>query len=165
MENHVYTHCQSTLLVAPSAAWYFTSADRILGKRDRFWPCEIMNYEVMVLWNIFFHLSLIGNRIVEIRRAQDRLISTMGFPILVRRYLYIETGPVRKSPLVYILKFEKPNKFNPASLLWIMPGEISQYHGCWCFCPLRHQAMSCHSIDELNCACAVSVVRNNRKRK
>ena len=34
-----------------------------------------------------------GNPIVEIRQSNDRLISTMGFPILVRRYLYIESGP------------------------------------------------------------------------
>ena len=30
---------------------------------------------------------------MEIRRSYDRLISTMGFPILVRRHLYIELGP------------------------------------------------------------------------
>ena len=30
---------------------------------------------------------------MEIRRSQDRLISTMGFPTLVRRQLYIESGP------------------------------------------------------------------------
>ena len=29
---------------------------------------------------------------MEIRRSYDRLISTMGFPILVRRHLYIESG-------------------------------------------------------------------------
>ena len=39
------------------------------------------------------HLTSIGNPIVEIRRSYDRLISTMGFPILVRRYLYIQSGP------------------------------------------------------------------------
>ena len=39
------------------------------------------------------HLTSIGNPIVEIRRSHDRLISTMGFPILVRRHLYIESGP------------------------------------------------------------------------
>ena len=38
------------------------------------------------------HLTSIGNPIVEIRRSYDRLISTMGFPILVRRHLYIESG-------------------------------------------------------------------------
>ena len=30
---------------------------------------------------------------MEIRRSYDRLISTMGFPILVRWRLYIESGP------------------------------------------------------------------------
>ena len=39
------------------------------------------------------HLTSIGNPIVEIRRSYDRLLSTMGFPILVRRHLYIESGP------------------------------------------------------------------------
>ena len=45
-------------------------------------------------------LTSIGNSIVEIRRSYDRLISTMGFPILVRKHLYIESGP-RSCP-VYI---------------------------------------------------------------
>ena len=40
-----------------------------------------------------WHLTGIGNPIVEIRRSYDRLISTMGFPIPVRRHLYIESGP------------------------------------------------------------------------
>ena len=38
-------------------------------------------------------LTSIGNPIVEIRRFYDRLISTMGFPILVRLHLYIDSGP------------------------------------------------------------------------
>ena len=38
-----------------------------------------------------YHLTSIGNPIVEIRRSYDRLISTMGFPILVRWHLYIES--------------------------------------------------------------------------
>ena len=40
-----------------------------------------------------WHLTSIRNPIVEIRRSYDRLISTMGFPILVRWHLYIESGP------------------------------------------------------------------------
>ena len=32
---------------------------------------------------------------MEIRRSYDRLISTMGFPILVRWHLYIESAPRR----------------------------------------------------------------------
>ena len=35
----------------------------------------------------------IGNPIVEIRRSYDRLISTKGFPILIRQHLHIELGP------------------------------------------------------------------------
>ena len=42
------------------------------------------------------HLTSIGNPIVEIRRSYDRLISTMEFPIPVRRHLYIESGPWTK---------------------------------------------------------------------
>ena len=38
-----------------------------------------------------WHLISIGNPIVEIRWSDDRLISTMGFPILVRWHL--ESGP------------------------------------------------------------------------
>ena len=34
---------------------------------------------------------------MEIRRSYDRLISTMGFPISVRRLLYIESGPRSRS--------------------------------------------------------------------
>ena len=39
------------------------------------------------------HLTSIGNPIVEIRRSYDRLITTMGFPILIRCNLYIESVP------------------------------------------------------------------------
>ena len=38
-------------------------------------------------------LISIGNPTVEIRRSSDRLISTVGFPILVRWHLYIESPP------------------------------------------------------------------------
>ena len=34
---------------------------------------------------------------MEIRRSYDRLISTMGLPILVRCHLYIESGPRTRS--------------------------------------------------------------------
>ena len=34
------------------------------------------------------HLTCIGNHIVEIRRSYDRLISTIGFPILVRWHIF-----------------------------------------------------------------------------
>ena len=38
------------------------------------------------------HLTSIGNPIVEIKRSQDRLISAMGFAILVRWHIFIESG-------------------------------------------------------------------------
>ena len=41
----------------------------------------------------FDDIISIGNPIVEIRWSYDRLISTMGFHILVRWDLYIESGP------------------------------------------------------------------------
>ena len=40
-----------------------------------------------------WHLTNIRNPIVKIRWSYDRLISTMGFPILIRWHLYIELGP------------------------------------------------------------------------
>ena len=43
------------------------------------------------------HLTSIGNPIVEIGRSYDRLISPMGFPILVRWHLYIESRPSKHS--------------------------------------------------------------------
>ena len=39
-----------------------------------------------------WHLTSIGNPIVEIRRSYDRLISTMRFPILVRVFI-LNQGP------------------------------------------------------------------------
>ena len=38
------------------------------------------------------HLTSFVNTIVEVRGSYDRLISAMGFPILVRWYLYTESG-------------------------------------------------------------------------
>ena len=43
------------------------------------------------------HLTSIGNPIVVIRWSYHRLISTTGFPILVRWHLYIESGPSLQS--------------------------------------------------------------------
>ena len=50
-----------------------------------------------------WHPTSIGNPIVEIRRSYDRLISTMGFPILIRRHLYIESGPCNQSSSLMLL--------------------------------------------------------------
>ena len=49
-------------------------------------------------FSIRWHLTSIGNPIVEIRGSYDRHISTMEFPILVRWHLYIESRP-RTGPL------------------------------------------------------------------
>ena len=43
------------------------------------------------LHNGISYTTSIGNPIVVIRRSKDRLISTMGFPILVRWHLYTES--------------------------------------------------------------------------
>ena len=62
-----------------------------------------------------WHLANIGNPIVEIRRSCDRLISTMGFPILVRRHLYIGSGPrLHHDAVVTICDF-------PNALSWSKP--------------------------------------------
>ena len=39
------------------------------------------------------HLTSTGNPVVEIRWSSDGLMSTMGFPIMVRRHLYTESWP------------------------------------------------------------------------
>ena len=44
-------------------------------------------------FNTKCHLTNIGNAIVEIWRSYDPLISTMGFPELVRRHIHTELGP------------------------------------------------------------------------
>ena len=43
------------------------------------------------------HLTTIRNPIVDIRWSYHHLISTMGFPILARWHLYIESGPKSSS--------------------------------------------------------------------
>ena len=55
---------------------------------------------------------------VEIRRSYDRLISTMGFPILVRRHLYIESGPGENIntfsllPFIHFISFVNTRRCN-----------------------------------------------------
>ena len=60
-----------------------------------------------------YRLTKIGNPIVEIRRSYDRLISTMGFPILIRRLVYIESGPRfwPVSPVSYSLTSLTPGQW------------------------------------------------------
>ena len=61
-----------------------------------------------------YRLTSIGNPIVEIRRSYDHLISTMGFPILVRWYLYIESGPwpVQMGPVKWQPYLELPSWYH-----------------------------------------------------
>ena len=67
------------------------------------------------------HLTSIGNPIVEIRRSYDRLISTMGFPILVRRHLYIESGPrARNSPGIHMQDRVSMESDNNLGLPWVI---------------------------------------------
>ena len=47
------------------------------------------------------YLTSIGNPIVEIRQSYDRLISTMGFPTLIRWHIYIEPGPMLSGSGIY----------------------------------------------------------------
>ena len=57
------------------------------------------------------HLTSIGNPIVEMRRSYDRLISTIGFPILVRWHLYIESGPWATYVVINHIKFHSSADF------------------------------------------------------
>ena len=58
---------------------------------------------------------------MEIRRSYDRLISTMGFPILVRQHLYIESGP--RDPGQY-----QPDATGIGQIHW--PGSGTSWHVC-----------------------------------
>ena len=50
-----------------------------------------------------WRLAGVGGPIVELRRSYHRLISTMGFPTLVRLRLYIESGP-----WLYVQLYDSP---------------------------------------------------------
>ena len=69
-------------------------------------------YRTVFIIDYFYQMKAIpiGNPIVEIRRFYDRLISTMGFPILVRWHLYIESGP--RALLSLNIKVKKKSKSN-----------------------------------------------------
>ena len=59
---------------------------------------------------------------LKIRQLWDRLIFTMGIPILVKRHLYIETAP------------------------WYLFILQSQYYGCWCPGSLHHQGINSQGV-------------------
>ena len=82
------------------------------------------------------HLTSIGNPIVEISRSYDCLISTMGFPILIKWHLYIESGPRRSwertLPLVGTLHWRDFSWFSLLSLvcaveIWELISNFSPY--------------------------------------
>ena len=84
----VYLSCLPNAFMMPgefpcSASIFFTK----YPKNSIFaYLCILINYCPV-------YYEYIGNPIVEIRRSSDRLISIMGFPILVRCHLYIESWP------------------------------------------------------------------------
>ena len=59
-------------------------------------------------------ISRKGSTIVEIRRSSDCLISTVGFPVLVGRHLYIESGLRTQQP--FTLKSRGPCVWTPLYL-------------------------------------------------
>ena len=62
---------------------------------------------------------------MEIRRSYDPLVSTMGFPILVTRYLYIESGPRILRPrndLFIVFFFQESLGLEIIFLLCFFPG-------------------------------------------
>ena len=83
-----------------------------IGHLQKCWPfcSDFILCDVIMVWTEHHHLYLLRRHstwaliqykhvvlpikeIVEIRRSWDHLISTMGFPILVRWHLYIEWAP------------------------------------------------------------------------
>ena len=65
-----------------------------------------------------WHLTHRGNPIVEIRRSYDHIISTMGFHILVRWHLYIESGPEDWLFHQLVQSFSFQGMFCMLSLVW-----------------------------------------------
>ena len=63
-------------------------------------------------------LTSIANPIVEIRRSHDRLISTMGFPILVRWHIYIESGPRSCYMMLDICFYRKSQNYTLGTQIW-----------------------------------------------
>ena len=66
---------------------------------------------------------------MEIRRSYDHLVSTMGFPILARRYLYIESGPC-------LLQHNLIVHFSFSTVLW-----HRHCHIRWCLGTTAHRSM------------------------
>ena len=99
-------------------------------------------------FNIKMACTSIGNPIVEIRRSDDRLISTMGLPILVRCHLYIESGPWCLPVILpkflwcqlpdpethawYMVKYYVCSKFSHSNWIWnVQPTALSNVTFAW----------------------------------
>ena len=76
-KHEPYRHTHTSLAYRGNSNCYHITMVAFILSPDSIWRC---------------HLTSTGNLVLEIRWSQDRLISTMGFPILVRWHLYIESG-------------------------------------------------------------------------
>ena len=78
-------------------------------------------------------LASIGKPIVEIRWSYDRLISTMGFPVLVRQHLYIESGPWSLSLEVAVKYVYRARTYLFITMPTNVPaiGTINNTHNLW----------------------------------
>ena len=104
---------------------------------------------------------------MEIRRSYDRLISTMGFPILVRQHLYIESGPrtwrSHYIPQKSVDVITHPCLYFSLSLLVKGPLDINIHKSITTYLYLYHtknesihqksKAESCRPSDRLFCNC------------
>ena len=63
---------------------------------------------------------------MEIRRSYDPLISTMGFPILIRLHLYIESGP-RLLPLTDCMSSLQKHLFTQPTDIVIPTSIMAKY--------------------------------------
>ena len=92
-----------------------TSHLRCTATCTRPWPCL----------NIKTVFPGMGIPMLKIRRSWDRLIFKMGIPILVRRRLYIETGPCDHSAVVHGNEAWGPNT---SDLQWVRRDDRSMIH-------------------------------------
>ena len=70
---------------------------------------------------------------MEIRRSNDRLTSTMGFPILVRQHLYIESGSrfYVRAPLHMLKINDRHQTKNWAGPVKFSPGQVKLHKIKW----------------------------------
>ena len=88
------------------------------------------------------HLTCIGNPIVEIRRSYDRLFSTMGFPILVRCHLYIESVPWVNNALSNAMLHDVINTLREQMLSYHHYGPVTFIWGQFCQIYIRQKSHS-----------------------